>query len=304
MSVLARPAVARLVARAMQLAAARANRAPVDHFPELPREVREITVPTSIGPARAVLYLPDGVAAPPVHVNFHGGGFVLAMTELDDPLCRFLAAEAGVAVLNADYAVAPEHPFPAPAHQAFEIVRWVAANGAAHGWDADRLTVGGQSAGASLAAAAARQAFEQGDPPIALQVLHYPPLDMVTPREKSTLDRPTLRPWMTTVFSSSYVPRGQARDDRLLSPAAASDTADLTGIAPAVVITAEHDTLRPEGDRYAQRLRGVGALAGHVVVEGADHGYDVRDSRRARETCATIATHLTDLHREGSAASE
>ena len=294
MSLLSRPAVARLVARGMQLLTARANKPPVEHFPELPRRTREIAVPTRLGPARAVLYLPEGAAAPPVHVNFHGGGFVLAMTELDDPLCRFLAAEAGVAVLNVDYAVAPQHPFPAPVHQAFEIVRWAAEHGGEHGWDGTRLTVGGQSAGASLAAAAARQAFERGEPRIALQVLHYPPLDLVTPgaEKHSPLARPALRPWMSKVFDHCYVPRGQARDHPLLSPAAPADTADLTGIAPALVITAEYDTLRAEGERYARRLEALGALAEHVLVPAADHGYDVRDSRLARETYSTIAGHL------------
>ncbi len=99
--------------------------------------------------------------------------------QFDDPLCRCLAAEAGVAVVNVDYVVAPQHRFPAPPHQAFEVVRWVAEHGAEHGWDGDRLTVGGQSAGGGLAAAA-RQALEQGGPAIAVQVLHYPPLDLAT----------------------------------------------------------------------------------------------------------------------------
>jgi acetyl esterase len=306
MSLLARPAVAALVAKAMQRVTVLADRrsggrgsAAASHarFPEFPRKVRELTIPTSIAPARATVYLPErGEAAPPVHVNFHGGGYVMTLTELDDPLCRFLAAEAGVVVINVDYVVAPQHPFPAPPRQAYEVVRWVAEHGAEQGWDGERLTVGGQSAGGGLAAAVARQALEGGGPSIALQVLHYPPLDLATGarNKRAAIARPMLRPWMADVFDTSYVPEVRRRGDPLVSPAHPSDTADLKGIAPALVITAEYDLLRAEGERYAERLRGVGALVEHLDVRGADHGYDGNDDAKARETYATIARCLRE----------
>jgi len=298
MSVLGTPWVADTVARMMQglagVALGAAARRKPTAFPELPGHTEEIVIPTSIGPAAAWVYRPAGPGPRPVHVNFHGGGFVMRGVQLDDPLCRYLAAEAGVVVVNVDYAVAPQRRFPGPPRQAFEALRWVAGHGADHNWDGDRLTVGGQSAGGGLAAAAARQALEQGGPAIALQVLHYPPLDLSTPaRDKpSVIARPTLRPWMGEVFDNAYVPDPAARTDRLVSPAAPGDTADLTGIAPAVVITAEYDRLRAEGERYAERLRAVGALAELRLVAGADHGYDLNDPDRARETYALIAAHL------------
>jgi acetyl esterase/lipase len=306
MSLLARPAVAALAAKALQRVTTLTDRrsggrgsAAALHarFPEFPRTVRELTIPTSVAPARATVYLPaTGVAAPPVHVNFHGGGYVMTLTELDDPLCRFLAAEAGVVVINVDYVVAPQHPFPAPTRQAYEVVRWVAQHGGEQGWDGGRLTVGGQSAGGGLAAAVARQAFEEGGPSIALQVLHYPPLDLATgAREKrAAVARPMLRPWMADVFDTSYVPDAALRRDRLVSPAHPSDTADLKGIAPALVVTAEYDLLRAEGERYAERLRAVGALAGYHEVAGADHGYDGGDEKKARETYGLIARQVRE----------
>ncbi|MEV6170916.1 alpha/beta hydrolase [Streptomyces sp. NPDC051954] len=303
MSLLARPAVAALVAKTMQRATRAAARrsggrgsdaAWHARFPEYPRKVRELTIPTSVGPARAVVYLPSADRTPPVHINFHGGGFVMAVTEIDDPLCRFLAAEAGVAVVNVDYAVAPQHPFPAPPRQAFEVARWVAGHGAEQGWDGGRLTVGGQSAGGGLAAAVARQALEEGDPPIALQVLHYPPLDLATGarNKRAAIDRPMLRPWMADVFNSSYVPDPRLRTDRLASPAHPSDTTDLKGIAPALIVTAEYDLLKSEAVAYADRLRTAGALAGHHDVPGADHGYDDQDDRRAKDTYSLMARHV------------
>ncbi|MFJ9708955.1 alpha/beta hydrolase fold domain-containing protein [Streptomyces sp. NPDC101234] len=304
MSLLARPSIAALGARTLQRLTLLASRRPSGpgsdasshaRFPDLPRNVRELTIPTSVAPARATVYLPAAMdPAPPVHVNFHGGGYVMSLTELDDPLCRCLAAEAGVVVVNVDYAVAPQHPFPAPPRQAFEVVRWVAEHAAEQGWDGSRPTVGGQSAGGGLAAAVARQALTEGGPSIALQVLHYPPLDLVTNAadKRAAVAKPMLRPWMAEVFDSAYVPERKSRADPLVSPAHPSDTADLTGIAPALVITAEYDLLRAEGERYAARLAAAGALVEHHEVAGADHGYDGKDDAKAREVYALIARHV------------
>ncbi|WP_405885279.1 alpha/beta hydrolase fold domain-containing protein [Streptomyces sp. NBC_01136] len=157
MSLFARPAVASFAAKSMQRLAVAADRRPsgrgsaaASHgrFPQFPRTVRELTVPTSVAPARAMVYLPTTEGPPPpVHVNFHGGGYVMPLTEIDDPLCRHLAAEAGVAVINVDYVVAPQHRFPAPPRQAFEVVRWIAEHGGEHGWDGGRLSVGGPERG-------------------------------------------------------------------------------------------------------------------------------------------------------------
>jgi acetyl esterase/lipase len=304
MSILARPGVAAVVAKGFQrlvrLAQARGQgpwSTSRERFPEFPGNTHELMVPTSFGPARVVVYMPaDGGGAPPVHVNFHGGGYILPLTEIDDPLCRYLAAEAGVAVINVDYAVAPQHPFPAPPRQAYEVVQWIAAHGSEHGWDGDRLTVGGQSAGGGLAAAVARQALEQGGPSVALQVLHYPPLDLVTRAKdkRAVIAKPMLRPWMGEVFDSAYVPDRAARADRLVSPANPADSADIKGIASALLITAEFDLLRSEGERYAERLSQAGALRAHHTVLGADHGYDGTDAEKARETYALIAAHLRE----------
>ncbi|MFI5821893.1 alpha/beta hydrolase fold domain-containing protein [Streptomyces rishiriensis] len=305
MSILARPAVATLAAKTMQSVTRLASRRAAGpgstaawqaRFPEYPHAVTEATVPTSVAPAPVTVYAPPAGTAtrPPVHVNFHGGGYVMSMPEIDDALCRFLAVEAGVIVVNVRYVVAPQHPFPAAPTQAYDVVRWVAGHGAEHGWDGGRLTVGGQSAGGGLAAAVARQAHERSGPPIALQVLHYPPLDLATPgRDKqAAVAKPVLRPWMGEIFDASYVPDVRERAHRLVSPAGAADTADLTGIAPALVITAGHDLLRNEAIRYAERLDAAGALVEHHDVAGADHGYDAKDDEKARLVYALIARHI------------
>ncbi|GAB3170939.1 alpha/beta hydrolase [Myceligenerans halotolerans] len=305
MSVLRNVHVASAVALGMQrlstVGLKLASRGKEVPFPECRAEVDEISIPTSIGPARAFVYRPTGRpsgVAPdlPVHVNFHGGGYVMRDTALDDALCRYLAAEAGVVVVNVDYAVAPQHRFPAPPHQAYEVVRRVADHGADHGWDGTRLSVGGQSAGGALAAAVARQALEQGEPRIALQVIHYAPLDLVThARDKAAAGtNPMIKPWMGDVFDNAYIPDPALRADRLASPAHPADDADLTGIAPAVVLTCELDRLRGDGVAYARRLLDVGALVAHIDIPGVDHAYDMSDVDTARSSYAFIAERLRE----------
>jgi len=305
MPILAHPLAARAAANVMQRAVALASKLaqqgksgalnPYQRLRQYPRHTRELIIPTSVAPAPVVVYTPPaGEQRPAVHVNFHGGGFVLPQHGSDDPLCRFLAAEAGVVVVDVDYAVAPQHPFPGPARQAYEVVRWIATHGAEEGWDGSRLSVGGQSAGGSLAAAVARQALELGGPPIALQVLHYAALDLLTPirQKRSSIGRPRLHPWLCDVFDSAYVQDRSLCADRLVSPANAKDVADLTGIAPAVVITPEQDILHAESKRYAERLERHGALVAYHELPNVDHAYDMTDQALAGEVYASIAQHL------------
>lgn len=299
MSILSRPAVAGVSARLFQTVVGAASpmiaRRSLARFPEFPRNTEDLVIPTSVAPARVTVYRPKpGNGVPPVFVNLHGGGYVLAGMTIDDPLCRAIAAQSGAVVLNVDYVVAPQHPFPAPSRQIQEVIAWVVEHGKEHGWDGKRLVVGGQSAGGALAAAVARLALEEKGPKIALQVLHYPPLDLsvAASTKSSPIAKPMLRPWMGEMFDSAYAPDVATRSDRLISPAGAADTADLTGIAPALVITAENDILRSEGKRYADRLKRVGALVEYREVAGADHAYDGDDDDRARVSYALIAEHV------------
>ncbi|MEB4208358.1 alpha/beta hydrolase [Mycobacterium sp. 94-17] len=261
-------------------------------FPEIAGRTTEVTIATRHGPVSATVYHPPAATnPPPVYVNVHGGGFVIGHPEQDDPWCRYLAANAGVVVINPDYVLAPRHRFPAAVHQVYDVVCW-----AAHpdrDWDGTRLCVGGQSAGGNLSAAAARLALENGGPDIALQVLHYPPLDLVTPgREKSSTigRRALLKPWMSEVFDTAYIPDRARRRDRLASPAWGGNTDDLAGIAPALIVTAEHDRLREEARRYADKLSAVAALAEYYDVAGVDHGYNIMSG--AADVTRTMYAHI------------
>ncbi|OBH10594.1 alpha/beta hydrolase [Mycobacterium sp. E1747] len=265
-------------------------------FPEIGGETSHVTIPARHGPVPATVYHPPvGTTSPPVYVNVHGGGFVIGHPDQDDPWCRYLAANAGVAVINPDYVLAPRHRFPAAPHQVYDVVCWAAA--ADRDWDGGRLCVGGQSAGGNLSAAAARLALENGGPRIALQVLHYAPLDLVTPaRDKpsSVGGRAVLKPWMGEVFDTAYVPDPGRRRDRLASPAWGGNADGIAGIAPALVVTAEHDRLRDEARRYAEKLDAVGALAECYEVAGVDHGYNIMSDAAdvTLRSYARIAEHV------------
>lgn len=297
------PVVAGTVARAQQLltrvAADRIRTTAEARLPEFQATVTPLEIATTVGTAAATVYRAAGTAdGAPVHLNFHGGGYVLDVTAIDDPLCRAVAVQSGVVVVNVDYVVAPQHPFPQPTRQAYEIALWIASHAGRFGGDGSRLTVGGQSAGGGLAAAVARQALEHSGPLLGLQVLHYPPLDLTVAAgdKPSPSARPALRPWMGAVYDSVYAPDPRDRADRLVSPAAVErGDDDLSGITPAVVIAAEVDILRAEARRYADRLAAVGALVAYHEVAGADHGYDMRDDDRARDTYARIAGHIAGV---------
>lgn len=263
-------------------------------FTEIPVTLRDATIPTRHGAADATLYVPPtGSSGKGVYVNFHGGGFVMRHPEQDDALCRYVAAEAGVTVLNVDYIPAPQSRFPGPVEQAYDIAVWAAA--IERPWLGEKLVLGGQSAGGALAAGAARLALERGTPHVSLQVLMYPPLDLTVPaKTKLSEGKETLLARMGPIFDTAYCPDAGRRTDRLISPASSADRADLTGISPALIVTAEKDILREEEIRYAERLAGVGALRGHIDVPNVGHGFNTSDApREVVETVyATIARHV------------
>lgn len=265
-------------------------------FPEVQGRTSSASIPTRHGPVSATVYRPAAdTPRPAVYVNVHGGGFVVGHPEQDDPWCRYLAAHANVVVINPDYVLAPRHRFPAAAHQIYDVVCWAADPD--RDWDGRRLCVGGQSAGGNLSAAAARLSLENHGPRIALQMLHYPPLDLVTPApDKSSTagSRAVMKPWMSEVFDTAYIPDPAQRRDRLASPAWGDNADRIAGIAPALVVAAEHDRLRDEARRYAEKLDAAAALAEYYEVAGVDHGYNIISEAAdvTRRSYAHIAEHV------------
>jgi acetyl esterase len=267
----------RLTARVMQVMLGRMARPPASLLvagADLPAPLSTV-VPTEFGPVRTQIYRAVGSPSgslPPVYVNFHGLGFIARHPEFDDHLCRALVAETGCVVVNVDYDVAPQRPFPVAPNQAFAVTEWVARNGKGQGWDGERVAVGGQSAGGNLATGVCLVARDRGTFTPVLQILNYPPLDLAAaPSTKvARTPKPLIRPFLAEVFNDAYTPDPATRQDPLASPLLA---VDLAGVAPALVITAEYDLLRDEGDRYAERLATAGVPVTHHVMAGVDHSY-------------------------------
>ncbi|MFF0014778.1 alpha/beta hydrolase [Streptomyces sp. NPDC005374] len=264
----------RIKARGIQLLLGRVmSRVHEDlQFTDIPAVTETLRVETGAGPVTCTVYRPSDTAGDPapVYVNFHGGGFVIARPEQDDHICRYIAATAGCVVINVDYAVAPQRQFPVPVDQAYDVTAWVAENGAAGGWDGSRLAVGGHSAGANLTAAVCRLARERGTFSPRLQILDSGPFDQVADpaTKRSLIAKPLLTPQLMRIFTAAYVPDPADRAQPLVSPSFADD---LAGLPPALVVTAENDRLRDEGDAYAKALEAAGVPVIHRTFEGVDH---------------------------------
>ncbi|OZM71307.1 carboxylesterase [Amycolatopsis antarctica] len=250
---------------------------------ELPRpEVRRVT--TRHGRVPVHVYRPPGPdTGTAAHVHFHGGAWLMRYPGMDDWWCRFLAATARVVVLNVDFRTGPYVTYPVSQHQCHDVAAWAANGGGDLGLDRARITVGGFSSGGGLAASVCLQARDAGSFRPALQVLGVPALDMAAELPTGAgMISPALRGLVRRV----YFPEPSARAHPYASPLLAPD---LTGLPPAVVLTAERDTLRPDGDRYARRLREAGVTVEHDVSPGVDHYFLTEDPVRARTTMGQVA---------------
>ena len=208
-------------------------------------------------------------------VYFHGGAFFLGSLETHDSVARLLAKETGLRVVSVGYRRAPEAAFPAGLRDCYGVVRWAAQHGADLGWDGGTLAIAGDSSGGTFVAAVAAMAHDDGFDAITHQVLYYPSLDLDVDvdrypslRENAVgygLETAGLRP-----FNAFYLDSGADPADPLVSPI---KRADLSGLPPALIITAEHDPLRDEGELYGRRLQEAGVPATVSRYAGAGHGF-------------------------------
>ena len=231
------------------------------------------------GPHGAIplrLYRPQGSTAAqrlPGLVYLHGGGWVIGDLDTHDVLCRELANHAGIAVVSVDYRLAPEHRFPAAVDDTIAALRWVQREAAALALDAQRLAIGGDSAGGNLAAVAAIAARDDAaGPPLAFQLLIYPATDQ---RQDSASHQALGDGYLLTrdslqYYRGHYLPEAAQHGDWRASPLLQPDLARLP---PALVLTAGYDPLRDEGLAYAQRLTEAGTRATQLCFERQIHGF-------------------------------
>lgn len=258
--------------------------------PEPVAQVVNGAIPGPAGQIPVRIYTPAGSGPFPALVFFHGGGWVICDLDTHDGLCRSLCNGAGCAVVSVDYRLAPEHKFPAAPEDCYAATRWVAEHAPEINADPDSIAIGGDSAGGNLTAVVAQMARDRDGPPLVFQLLIYPATDF-------TFDGPSLHEnadgyFLTTDdmdwFTNHYLNSNADRTNPLASPMQADDLSDLP---PALVITAEFDPLRDEGEAYGQQLQEAGVDVTISRYSGMIHGFVSRDpvmdkGRQARAECA------------------
>ncbi len=234
--------------------------------------VENRTLPGPAGEIPVRIYAPSGARGLPALVYFHGGGFVIGSLDTHDGTCRSLANAIGCAVVSVDYRLAPEHKFPAGPEDCYAATRWVAEKGAEIGVDGSRVAVGGDSAGGNLAAVVALMARDRRGPALRHQLLIYPVAnhDFATASYEENKQGYLLSREMMRWFWNHYLERAEEGANPYASPLRA---ANLAGLPPAHVITAEFDPLRDEGEALAARLQRDGVATTHVRYDGMIHGF-------------------------------
>jgi acetyl esterase len=247
--------------------------------------VEDRELPGATGPLPARVYRPEGSGPVPTVLFIHGGGFVIGDIDTHDNQCRTICRDVGAVVLSVGYRLAPEAPFPAAVEDCVAALSWTAEHISELGDDPGRLAIAGDSAGGNLAAVTALHARDAGGPALAAQLLIYPGTDFREGTRYPSRAAEDMR-W----FSGHYVGGADPEDPRL-SPIA-SDS--LAGLPPAVLVTAEFDPLRDEGEAYARALEQAGVPVTHMRYDGLIHGFfdlaplSPAAAEAVRETCASL----------------
>ena len=218
------------------------------------------------------VHKPAENASAPTLIYFHGGGWVWANVDTHDRMTREYAASGGVNVVSVDYALSPEAKFPQALEECAAVVEWIAENGASWGLNQERLLVGGDSAGGNLALATALLLRDRGEPQLRGILANYPVAD-------SRFDTPSYREFgpggyglnleRMSFYWSVYI----AHEADRLNPLAAPLRADLSGLPPVLVLLAELDMLRSEGEALVDKLRAAGNAVETKTFSGVVHGF-------------------------------
>ncbi len=269
--------------------------------------VQDLEIPTRDGATlSARLFAASVEPGQPVLLYFHGGGFTIGSVATHEPLCRTLAHQGRCTVVSVDYRLAPDAKFPTAVNDAWDSLQWLRAQAAGLGLDAQRVAVGGDSAGGTLATVSAIAARDAGQP-LALQLLFYPGCagHQDTPSHKTyahgfVLDEPQI-----SYFFGHYLRDARDRDDWRFAPLDGRDEhgelKDLDGVAPAWIGLAECDPLTDEGIAYADRLRMAGVPVDLEIYTGVVHGFiqfgrAIPEALTAHQDAARALRHAFGTH--------
>jgi acetyl esterase len=236
------------------------------------KRVEDRTIPGPDGEIRVRIYWPETEGTRPLLVWYHGGGWVIGDLDGADYACRMLTNAAEAIVMSVDYGLAPEKKFPSAPQECFAALKWAAEHASELNADASKIAVGGDSAGGNLAAVVAVMARDQGGPKLSFQLLVYPvtDYDFSTPSYTENASGYLLTKDSMEWFWGHYV---NSPEDARHPHASPMQTADLSALPPALVLTAEYDPLRDEGEAYAKRLIEAGVDVTAKRYDGQIHGF-------------------------------
>ncbi|WP_409305511.1 alpha/beta hydrolase [Peribacillus sp. SCS-155] len=240
--------------------------------PEEVGKVENRNIPGPAGEIPVRIYTPKGEGPFPALVFYHGGGWVIGDLDTVDVPCRLLVNRANCVVVSVDYRLAPEHKFPAAAEDSYAAAKWVVENAASIQVLPDQVAVGGDSAGGNLAAVTALMARDKGEISLAYQMLIYPVTNHSYATESYTenADGYLLTKDSMVWFWNHYLNDEEDGKNPYASPLQAKD---LSGLPPALVLTAGYDPLRDEGEAYAERLKEAGVPVETARYDGMIHGF-------------------------------
>ena len=258
-------------------------------------KVENRTIPGPAGEMPIRIYTPQGNGPFPILVYLHGGGWSICSLDTHDAPCRSLANGANGVVVSVEYRLAPEHKFPAGLQDCYAATLWVAEHAAELNGDVSRLALGGDSAGGNLTAVITQMVRDQGGPRLTFQLLIYPATDLtaqtLSKTENATgyfLTRDDMD-W----FEEHYLQKQEEKLNPMVSPLLARDVSHLP---PALIVTAEYDPLRDEGEQYGQRLQEAGVPVILRRYDGLTHGFLNTTSviDKARDALAQSAQTLRE----------
>lgn len=257
---------------ASQSATTRAMNVALPAMPEPVGKVEHILIPTTDGEVLARVFTPDGDGPFPVIVYFHGGGWVIANLDVYEPSCRALCNAVEAVVVSVNYRQSPEVKYPAAVNDAYAATQWVISNASRINGDSRRVVVAGESAGGNLATVTCLKTKDEGGQMPAAQLLIYPVTDtsMTQPSYEENRSTQPLHTAMMPWFWNYYLENESQKTEKYVAPLLADD---LSGLPPAIVITAEFDPLRDEGEQYAAKLAAAGVAVKSQRFDGVVHEF-------------------------------
>lgn len=252
---------------------------------------KELFLETSEGKIRVLSYNMENPEKLPLFINIHGGGFIIGTPEMDDPYMMNVANHANVKILSIDYSLSPEEIFPKALSECYSVVEYVKQHAEELGIDADRIAIGGHSAGGNLSAGICLMDSKKNTLGIKALILDYPPMDLYTDAYLKPRPKGALPPKICRLFDACYCNNKEERKNPLISPVFAT-VEQVKTFPPTLILTASQDSLHKETEDFRDKLIDAGVVVTHKRFEGSRHGFTLSKKPDAVEGWQMMIDHL------------